>query len=160
MPQFLHLCSIGMIYLHGAFQLEIGIKYKSVLRIVSVVIGSTEVFLHCGLLGFVVPLYLNAIFSNVYYGYFLMGTLSFYILLDTFFIIGTLKEISWILITWLAFTIIQLGLAFVSIHLFFSVGHFSILACISILIFSILAILIVEEYLWLIPLVPFEYPNA
>ena len=40
---------------------------------------------------------------------------------------------------WLAFAIIHFGLAFVSIHLFFFAGLITILPCISILIFSILA---------------------
>ena len=79
-----------------------------------------------------------------------MGILSFYILLNILLLVGILKKIGWILITWMTFTILHVGLAFLTIHVYFYVHWITILMCIGLVISATISVLIVEEYCWTI----------
>ena len=99
----------------------------------------------------ILQVYLNAKYTNVYFTfqvsrYILMGLLAFYILLNFFMIIGILKKIGWILVTWMTFTILHVGLAFLAIHVYFYVNWMTILISILLVIFTTISVLIVEEY--------------
>ena len=79
-----------------------------------------------------------------------MGLVSFYVLLNFFMIAGILKKIGWILMTWMTFTILYVGLAFWVIHTYFFVNLIMILVCIGLAISTTISVLIVEEYGWTI----------
>ena len=118
-------------------------------KITSVVIGTNAILVHGVVL--ILQVYLNAKYTNVYFTfqvsrYILMGLLSFYILLNFFMIIGILKKIGWILVTWMTFTILHVGLAFLAIHVYFYVNWMTILISILLVIFTTVSVLIVEEY--------------
>ena len=90
-------------------------------------------------------------YTNVYFTfqvsrYILMGLVSFYVLLNFFMIVGILKKIGWILVTWMTFTILHVGLAFLAIHVYFYVNWMTILISILLVIFTTISVLIVEEY--------------
>ena len=122
-------------------------------KITSVVIGNSAILVHGVVL--ILQVYLNAKYTNVYFTfqvsrYILMGLLAFYILLNFFMIIGILKKIGWILVTWMTFTILHVGLAFMAIHTYFYVNWLTILICVWLVIFTTISVLIVEEYCWTI----------
>ena len=125
-------------------------------KIISVVIGTTAILVHGVVLGFVpMCMWVCGKYTNVYFTfqvsrYILMGLVSFYVLLNFFMIVGILKKIGWILVTWMTFTILHVGLAFMAIHTYFYVNWLTILICVWLVIFTTISVLIVEEYCWTI----------
>ena len=121
-------------------------------KITSVVIGTTAILVHGVVLGFVpMCMWVCGKYTNVYFTfqvsrYILMGLVSFYVLLNFFMIVGILKKIGWILVTWMTFTILHVGLAFLAIHVYFYVNWMTILISILLVIFTTVSVLIVEEY--------------
>ena len=121
-------------------------------QIQSFVIGISAILVHGLLLGIVqysgTVEYFN--FQVPESGYILIGILSFYIFLNIFLLVGILKKIRWILITWMTFTILHVGLAFLVIHTYFSVNWITILVCIGLVISTTISVLVVEENCWTI----------